>query len=55
MDLGDIEFVYLLIDCFTVFDTAHVETPVFLEISAMGIPYSEKSIIVIRSQTLQTG
>jgi len=32
---------------FTIFDTADVETPVFLAISAMGIPYSEKSLIAI--------
>jgi len=51
-DLGDVvDFVYLLIDLFTIFDTADVETPVFLAISAMGIPYSEKSLIAIRNRT----
>ena len=50
-----VEFVYLLIDLFTIFDTADVETPVFLAISAMGMPYSEKSISAIRNRTLQTG
>ncbi len=44
MDLGDVvEIVYLLIDLFTIFNTADVETPVFLAISVMGIPYSEKA------------
>jgi len=38
-----------------IIDTADVEPPVFLAISAMGIPYSEKSIIAIRNRTLQTG
>ena len=53
IDLGDVvEIVYLLIDLFTIFDTADVETPVFLAISAMGIPYSEKSLIAIRNRTL---
>ena len=52
-DLGDVvEIVYLLIDLFTIFDTADVETPVFLAISAMGIPYPEKNLIVIRNRTL---
>ncbi len=52
-DLGDVvEIVYLLIDLFTIFDAADVETPVFLAISAMGIPYPEKSLIVIRNRTL---
>ena len=63
LDLGDVvvdledvvEIVYLLIDLFTIFDTADVETPVFLAISAMGIPYSEKSLIAIRNRTPQTG
>ena len=55
-DLGDVvEFVYLLIDLFPIFETADVETPVFLAISAMGMPYSEKSIIAIQNRTLQTG
>jgi hypothetical protein len=40
---------------FTIFDTADVETLVFLAIPAMGIPYSEKSLIAIRNRTLQTG
>ena len=35
-----------------IFDTADVETPVFLAISAKGIPYSEKSLIAIRNRTL---
>ena len=48
IDLGDdVEFIYLSIYLFTIFDTAEVETPVFLAISAMGIPYSEKSLIAI--------
>jgi len=47
-----VEIVYLLIDLFTIFDTADVETPVFLAISAMGIPYFDKSLIVIRNRTL---
>ncbi len=51
--LGDVvEFVYLLMDLFTIFDTADVETPVFLAISAMGIPYSEKSLIAKRNRAL---
>ncbi len=50
-----VEFIYLLIDLFTIFDTAEVETPVFLAISAMGIPYSEKSLIAIQNRTLQIG
>jgi hypothetical protein len=49
---GDVvEFIYLLIYLFTIFDTADVETPVLLAISAMGKPYSEKSLIAIRNQT----
>jgi hypothetical protein len=52
-DLGDVvEFVYLLTDLFAIFDTAEVEIPVFPAISAMGIPYSEKSLIAIRNRTL---
>jgi len=57
IDLRDlvVEFVYLLIDLFTIFDTADIETPLFLAISAMEIPCSEKNIIAIRNQPLQTG
>ncbi len=52
-DLGDVvEIVYLSIDLFTIFNTADVETPVFLAISAMGIPYFEKSLIAIRNRIL---
>jgi hypothetical protein len=52
-DLGNVvEIVYLLIGLFTIFDTADVETPLFLAISAMGKPYSEKSLIAIRNRTL---
>ncbi len=52
-DLWDVvKIVYLLIDLFTIFDTAYVETPVFLAISAMWIPYSEKSLIAIQNRTL---
>jgi len=50
-----VEFVYLLIELFSIFDTADVETPVFLAISAMGMPYSEKRTMAIRKRTLQTG
>ena len=42
-----VEFVYLLIDWFTIFDTADAEAPVFPAISAMGIPYKVLSICVI--------
>ncbi len=34
-----VEYVYLLIDLFTILDTADVEAPVFLAISAMEHPF----------------
>ncbi len=43
-DLGDVvDIVYLLIDLFTIFDTADVETPVFLAISAIGYHIPKKA------------